>query len=547
MSWRGVASAVGGHEPDGGAVAVGVDVDPGDGDGHASPVGRDRGVGDRHETSDVPRQQGQRRRATVATCAGPTTTATCPEAAERRRRGRRRRRRPAGVERLITVGCDVAQSQRLRRPSPPPTPAWCGPPPACTPTRPSDGIDGLEALLGRRRRRRRGRVRPRLPLRPLAPRRPARRVRRPGRAGPRPRPRRSWSTPARRGPRPSTSSRPRACPSATVFHCFTGGPDEARRCLDLGGHLSFSGIVTFPSADDLREAAALCPADRLLVETDSPYLAPVPHRGKPNRPALVPVVGAAVAAARGEAVEAVAEATWTQRRTGVRPRRCGERCGVRRVALVTSAAVLVRSRATSPRPVTHARPTDRRPTHASPATASCRRGGRRSTGAALAVALGLDASSPCPSSCSTTCPSTGRSGRGRRGRRRAPTPTTTAGLDDDRCRRRPRPSRSTVEPPTHHDRPRRRRPRPRRRRPTAPPTTAAPPTTTTAPPPPPTTTPPPPAAAAAATGRRRRTPESGRRHVVPAPRRRVRPQDAAAGHGRHGHEPRQRRHAPPAR
>ena len=99
-------------------------------------------------------------------------------------------------------------------------------------------------------------------------------------------------------------------PGRLVFHCFTGGPDEARRCLDLGGHLSFSGIVTFPSADDIRGAAALCPLDRLLIETDSPYLAPVPHRGRQNRPALVSVVGEGVAAARGEAVEAVAEATW---------------------------------------------------------------------------------------------------------------------------------------------------------------------------------------------------------------------------------------------
>lgn len=99
-------------------------------------------------------------------------------------------------------------------------------------------------------------------------------------------------------------------PPRTVFHCFTGGPDEAQACLDRGGHLSFSGIVTFPSADDVRAAAALCPLDRVLVETDSPYLAPVPHRGRPNRPALVPVVGAAVAEAKGLPVEAVAEATW---------------------------------------------------------------------------------------------------------------------------------------------------------------------------------------------------------------------------------------------
>jgi TatD DNase family protein len=99
-------------------------------------------------------------------------------------------------------------------------------------------------------------------------------------------------------------------PERTVFHCFTGGPDDARACLDRGGHLSFSGIVTFPSADDVRAAAALCPPDRALVETDSPYLAPVPHRGRPNRPALVPVVGAALAEAMGRPVDEVAEATW---------------------------------------------------------------------------------------------------------------------------------------------------------------------------------------------------------------------------------------------
>ncbi|MDZ7678450.1 MAG: TatD family hydrolase [Acidimicrobiales bacterium] len=95
-------------------------------------------------------------------------------------------------------------------------------------------------------------------------------------------------------------------PEHTVMHCFTGGPDEARRSLDLGAHLSFSGIVSFPNAPGVREAAALCPADRYLVETDSPYLAPVPHRGRKNRPALLPHVGEAVAEARGATVEVVA-------------------------------------------------------------------------------------------------------------------------------------------------------------------------------------------------------------------------------------------------
>jgi TatD DNase family protein len=98
-------------------------------------------------------------------------------------------------------------------------------------------------------------------------------------------------------------------PARTVFHCFTGGPDEARACLERG-YVSFSGIVTFRTADDVRAAAAMCPLERLLVETDSPYLAPVPHRGRPNRPALVPLVGAAVADVKGVPVEAVAEATW---------------------------------------------------------------------------------------------------------------------------------------------------------------------------------------------------------------------------------------------
>jgi TatD DNase family protein len=98
-------------------------------------------------------------------------------------------------------------------------------------------------------------------------------------------------------------------PARTVFHCFTGGPDEARRCLDLGAVLSFSGIVSFKGAADVREAATLCPLDRMTVETDAPYLAPVPHRGTQNRPAWVPLVGAAVASVKGVAVEEVEAAT----------------------------------------------------------------------------------------------------------------------------------------------------------------------------------------------------------------------------------------------
>ncbi len=98
-------------------------------------------------------------------------------------------------------------------------------------------------------------------------------------------------------------------PQRTVFHCFTGGPDEAQRALDLGAMVSFSGIVSFKGASEVREAAAICPLDRLTVETDAPYLAPVPHRGRTNTPAWVPFVGAAVASAKNLPVEAIEEAS----------------------------------------------------------------------------------------------------------------------------------------------------------------------------------------------------------------------------------------------
>jgi TatD DNase family protein len=88
-------------------------------------------------------------------------------------------------------------------------------------------------------------------------------------------------------------------PEQTIVHCFTGGPDEARRCLELGAWLSFSGVLTFKNAADVREAAALCPLDRMLVETDAPFLAPVPHRGTVNEPARVAVVGSALADIKG--------------------------------------------------------------------------------------------------------------------------------------------------------------------------------------------------------------------------------------------------------
>ena len=98
-------------------------------------------------------------------------------------------------------------------------------------------------------------------------------------------------------------------PERTIFHCFTGGPDEARQCLQRGAYLSFSGIVTFKTATELHEAAQLCPIDRLLAETDSPYLAPVPHRGKPNRPAYVTHVVQAIAELRGAPLDDVRAAT----------------------------------------------------------------------------------------------------------------------------------------------------------------------------------------------------------------------------------------------
>ncbi|MDP9464846.1 MAG: TatD family hydrolase, partial [Actinomycetota bacterium] len=98
-------------------------------------------------------------------------------------------------------------------------------------------------------------------------------------------------------------------PRRTIFHCFTGGPDEARRCLERGAYLSFSGIVTFKSATELHDAARLCPIERLLAETDSPYLAPVPHRGKPNQPAYVAHVVQALADLRGATLDGVRTAT----------------------------------------------------------------------------------------------------------------------------------------------------------------------------------------------------------------------------------------------
>ena len=94
-----------------------------------------------------------------------------------------------------------------------------------------------------------------------------------------------------------------------VFHCFTETAAVARAGLDLGFYISFSGILTFKNAQDLRDVAAFVPLDRILIETDSPYLAPAPHRGKTNNPSYVPFVAKQIADIKGLTVEAVAEAT----------------------------------------------------------------------------------------------------------------------------------------------------------------------------------------------------------------------------------------------
>ena len=96
-----------------------------------------------------------------------------------------------------------------------------------------------------------------------------------------------------------------------VIHCFTGTKDDVRPYLDIGFHVSVAGIVTFRNADPLREAVRHVPLDRLMVETDSPYLAPVPHRGRRNEPAHVRQVAEGVAAARNDDLSTIAAATTT--------------------------------------------------------------------------------------------------------------------------------------------------------------------------------------------------------------------------------------------
>jgi TatD DNase family protein len=103
-------------------------------------------------------------------------------------------------------------------------------------------------------------------------------------------------------------------PDRVVFHCWSGGLRHMERALDLGAFISFAGNVSFKGAADLRALAALVPDDRLVVETDAPYLAPDPHRGRPNEPALVALVGAVVAGVRGVTNDRLAQTTTTNAR-----------------------------------------------------------------------------------------------------------------------------------------------------------------------------------------------------------------------------------------
>ena len=98
-------------------------------------------------------------------------------------------------------------------------------------------------------------------------------------------------------------------PASGVFHCFTETQAVARAALDLGFYISFSGILTFKNAGDIRDVARFVPLDRMLIETDSPYLAPMPYRGKTNNPSYVPFVAKQIAEIRQQPLEVIAEAT----------------------------------------------------------------------------------------------------------------------------------------------------------------------------------------------------------------------------------------------
>jgi TatD DNase family protein len=112
-----------------------------------------------------------------------------------------------------------------------------------------------------------------------------------------------------RGSDAGSEPRPSGSGWRGIIHCFTGDAQQAREALDLGFHLAFGGVLTFPSADAVREAARITPEDRLLVETDCPYLAPIPHRGKRNEPAFVVEVARRLAEVRGSTLDEIAGQT----------------------------------------------------------------------------------------------------------------------------------------------------------------------------------------------------------------------------------------------
>ncbi|TEX51697.1 MAG: hypothetical protein B7C55_04215 [Actinomycetales bacterium mxb001] len=99
-------------------------------------------------------------------------------------------------------------------------------------------------------------------------------------------------------------------PARVVFHCFSGDADMARHCADRGWLCSFAGVVTYKNADDLREALRVLPRDGFLVETDAPYLTPVPHRGAVNASYLIPLTVRAMAEVRGEPLEQLCDDLW---------------------------------------------------------------------------------------------------------------------------------------------------------------------------------------------------------------------------------------------
>ncbi len=229
------------------------------------------------------------------------------------------RAREAGIDRLVCIGTgvdtsrqavDVARATARSGSSPR---AWASI--GLHPHEASEGVDEVAALLVREVSHGDGAVvavgecgldyyyehSPRAAA--------ARRVRVADRAGPHARPRTGRSTRATRGPTCSTCSTPRAFPNAQCCTASPAGRTRSDRCLRAGMYISFSGIVTFKNAADVRAAAAQCPLDRLLVETDSPFLAPVPHRGRQNEPSFLPFVGEAIAAVKGCSVDEVKEIT----------------------------------------------------------------------------------------------------------------------------------------------------------------------------------------------------------------------------------------------